>query len=279
MRRSTRYVTSSSAVLALLFVEVACWSSPAPTPAEAPAKPSTERPGELAERTLRADAPFDLAFPNQVPPRRDVATNALLSACRAGHHPSCWLLLHVATSESALEVGLADVISQCQKRDLWSCQAIPPLPRILCCPQDFPATWDGPCLGHQGRRATTRQLNFVVSVAMALRTAARCSRSDRRTSRSVGRCTTRCCSRRAADVDASSPTPAHSSIPIGPRRTASRRSTGTVRSGVPSAIALARRCSLLVDSAMRETSTSARVSTGGSQSSVSSSRSSIAMGS
>lgn len=138
MRRSTRSVASSSAALALLFLEVGCWSSPTPTPAEAPTKPPPEGPGELAERTLRADAPFDLAFPSQVPRRRDVATNALLTACRAGHHPSCWLLLHVATSESALEVGLADVVSQCQKRDLWSCQAIPPLPPHPLLPAGLP---------------------------------------------------------------------------------------------------------------------------------------------
>jgi hypothetical protein len=87
---------------------------------------------------LRADAPFDLAFPSQVPPRRDVATNALLTACRAGHHPSCWLLLHLATTESALEVGLADVISQCQKGDLLSCQAIPPLPAHPLLPAGLP---------------------------------------------------------------------------------------------------------------------------------------------
>ena len=108
MRRSTRYVTSSSAALALLFVEIGCWSSPTSSPTEAPTKPSTAAPGEMAERTLRGDAPFDLAFPTQTPPRRDAATNALLSACRA-RHPWCWLLLHVATSEKALEVGLADV--------------------------------------------------------------------------------------------------------------------------------------------------------------------------
>jgi hypothetical protein len=64
----------------------------------------------------------------------------------------------------------------------------------------------------------------------------------------------------------------------GPRRTASRRSIGTARSGAPSAIDSARRCSLLVDSKLRKTSTSARVSTGGGKCSVSSSRSSIAMG-
>ncbi len=101
-------------------------------------KPSIARPGEVAERTLRADAPFDLAFPSQVPPRRDATTNALLTACRAGHHPSCWLLLHVATSESALEVGLVDVVSQCEKHDLWSCQAIPPLPAHPLLPAGLP---------------------------------------------------------------------------------------------------------------------------------------------
>lgn len=138
MRRSTRFATSSSAALVLLFVEVGCWSSPTSSPAEAPTKPATERPGELAERTLRTDAPFNLAFPAQTPPRRDAATNALLTACRAGHHPSCWLLLHVATSESALEVGLADVVAQCQKRDLWSCQAIPPLPAHPLLPPGLP---------------------------------------------------------------------------------------------------------------------------------------------
>ena len=102
-RQLARYATSSSAALALLLVELGCSSSPTSSPPETRTKPSIERPGELAERTLRADAPFDLAFPSQVPSRRDVATNALLTACRAGHHPSCWLLLHLATTESALE--------------------------------------------------------------------------------------------------------------------------------------------------------------------------------
>lgn len=143
MRQSTRYGTSSSAALALLFVEVGCWSSPSSSPAEAPKKPPIEGPGEIAERTLRGDAPFDLAFPKQTPPRRDAASNALLTACRAGHHPSCWLLLHVATNESALEVGLADVISRCGKGDLWSCQAVPPDPAHPLLPQGLP--------GEQGR--------------------------------------------------------------------------------------------------------------------------------
>lgn len=143
MRRSTRFVASSSAALALLFVEVGCSSSGTSSPAEAPTKPSTELPGELAERTLRADAPFDLAFPAQVPPRRDAATNALLDACRTGHHPSCWLLLQVATNERALEVGLADVAAQCEKRDLSSCKAIPPLPAHPLLPAGLP--------GEQGR--------------------------------------------------------------------------------------------------------------------------------
>ena len=138
MRRWTRYVTSSSAALALLFVVIGCSSSPASSPAAAPAKPSREGPGEIAERTLRADAPFDLAFPTQTPPRRDVATNALLTACRDGHHPSCWMLLQVATSEDALEVGLADVISQCRKGDLSSCRAIPPLPAHPLLPAGLP---------------------------------------------------------------------------------------------------------------------------------------------
>jgi hypothetical protein len=139
MRRSIRFVTSSSAALAFFFVEVGCWSSSPPSsPGEAPAKPLAEGPGEMAERTLRADSPSNLAFPNQVPPRRDMATNALLAACRTGHHPSCWLLLHVATTESALEVGLADVVSQCQKRDLSSCQAIPPLPAHPLLPAGLP---------------------------------------------------------------------------------------------------------------------------------------------
>jgi hypothetical protein len=137
MWRSTRFVTSSNAALALLFVEVGCWSSPTSNPA-APTKPSAELPGKLAERTLRADAPFDLAYPNQAPPRRDAATNALLDACRTGHHPSCWLLLHVATTEGALEVGLADVVSQCEKRDMSSCQSIPPLPAHPLLPAGLP---------------------------------------------------------------------------------------------------------------------------------------------
>jgi hypothetical protein len=138
MRRSTRYVTSSSAALVLLFVEVGCWSSPTSTTAEAPTKLSTELSGELAERMLRADAPFDLAFPERTPPRRDVANNALLTACRAGHHPSCSILLHVATTEDALEVGLADVVSQCRKGNLSSCQAIPPLPAHPLLPAGLP---------------------------------------------------------------------------------------------------------------------------------------------
>jgi hypothetical protein len=143
MRRSIRYVTSSSAALALLFVAVGCWSSPSSSSAEAPTKPAIEGPGEIAERTLRGDAPFDPALPKQTPPRRDAATNALLTACRARHHPSCWILLHVATSEDALEVGLADVISQCKKGDLSSCQAIPPLPAHPLLPAGLP--------GEQGR--------------------------------------------------------------------------------------------------------------------------------
>jgi hypothetical protein len=44
----------------------------------------------------------------------------------------------VATSVSALEVGLADVVSQCEKRDLWSCQAIPPLPAHPLLPAGLP---------------------------------------------------------------------------------------------------------------------------------------------
>ena len=138
MRRSTRYVTSSSAALALLFVAVGCWSSPTSSPAETPTKRPIDGPGEMAERTLRGDAPFDLAFPKQTPPRREAATTALLTACRARHHPSCWLLLHLATTESALEVGLADVISQCKKGDLSSCQAIPPLPAHPLLPPGLP---------------------------------------------------------------------------------------------------------------------------------------------
>lgn len=125
MRRSVRCATSNSASLALLFVGMGCWSSPTSNAAE-PKKPLQEQPGEQAERTLREDSPFDLAFPAQTPPRRDAATNELLAACRAGHHPSCWLLLQVATRGSALEIGLADVVSECEKGDLWSCQAIPP---------------------------------------------------------------------------------------------------------------------------------------------------------
>lgn len=127
MRRLSQSVTSSSAALALLLVEVGCWSSPPSSPAGEPLKPPQEQLGEQAERTLRADAPFDLTFPAQTPPRRDVATNALVASCRTGHHPSCWLLLQMATRERALEIGLADVVTQCEKGDLWSCQAIPPL--------------------------------------------------------------------------------------------------------------------------------------------------------
>jgi hypothetical protein len=139
MKRSTPFATSSKATLAVLFVVVGCWSSsPTSSPAETSKKPAIEGPGEQAERTLRADAPFDLAFPEQTPPRRDAATKVLVTACRAGHHPSCWLLLHVASSESALEVGLADVVSQCEKRELSSCQAIPPLPAHPLLPAGLP---------------------------------------------------------------------------------------------------------------------------------------------
>lgn len=138
MKRLARYATSSSGVLAFLFLEVGCWSSPTSSPIGAPTKPPIEGPGEVSERTLRADAPFDLALPMQVPSRRDVATNALLTACRAGHKLSCWVLLHVATKEDALEVGLVDVIARCRKRDLSSCQAIPPLPAHPLLPAGLP---------------------------------------------------------------------------------------------------------------------------------------------
>jgi hypothetical protein len=151
MKRLVRYVTSSNAALALLFV--GCWSSPTSSPTEAPTKPSSEGPGEIAERTLRADAPFDLTFPAQTPPRRDVATNALLAACRVGHHPSCWILLHVAANEDALRVGLADVISQCRKGDLSSCQAIPPLPPHRLLPSGLPGE-RGRILYQQSRAPT-----------------------------------------------------------------------------------------------------------------------------
>lgn len=135
MKRSIRSATSSSVALLL----VGCWTS---KPADTPAKPPAESPGELAERTLRADAPFAVAYPSETPPRRHAASAALLAACRAGHHPSCWLLLHVATNEAALEVGLKDVIAECQQGDLWSCQAIPPLPRHPLVPADL-AGWRG----------------------------------------------------------------------------------------------------------------------------------------
>lgn len=131
MRRSCRFATSNSVPLALALVVKGCWSSSAPTQTKGLANPRFEESGTQAEQTLRLDSPFDLAFPAQVPPQRDEATRALLTACRANHHPSCWLLLHVATSESALEVGLRDVISRCQKNDLSSCHAIPPLPHPL----------------------------------------------------------------------------------------------------------------------------------------------------
>ena len=126
---------------------VGCWSSPT-NPAETPSKPSSD-PGPQAERTLRADAPFDLALPGKEPPRRHAASNALVAACRAGHHSSCALLLHLATSESALEVGLADVVAQCQKRELWSCRAIPPLPPHPLLPAGLPGEL-GRTLSHRG---------------------------------------------------------------------------------------------------------------------------------
>jgi hypothetical protein len=117
---------------------IGCSSPPASSAAEAPAKPSRETPGEIAERTLRTDAPFNLALPKETAPRRVAATNALLNACRDGHHPSCWMLLQVATNEDALQVGLADVVSQCRKGDLSSCRAIPPLPAHPLLPAGLP---------------------------------------------------------------------------------------------------------------------------------------------
>lgn len=161
MRHSSHYVTSSSAALALLFLEVGCWSSPASSPEGTPTKPLPEQPGAQAERTLRSDAPFDLTFPAQTPPRRDVATNALLAACRAGHHPSCWLLLQVATRESALRIGLADVVTQCEKGDLWSCQAIPPLPPHPLLPAGLP--------GEQGRILSGKERAPSAEEAVQLR--------------------------------------------------------------------------------------------------------------
>ena len=124
---------------------VGCWSS---KPADTPAKPPAETQGEIAERTLRADAPFELAYPSKPPPRRHAASAALVVACRAGHHRSCWLLLHIAATEAALEVGLRDVIAECQQGDLWSCQAIPPLPRHPLVPADL-AGWRGRLLAQR----------------------------------------------------------------------------------------------------------------------------------
>lgn len=140
MRRSARCATSSSGALVLLFVGIGCWSAPTSSPAD-PRKPPPEQPGEKAERTLREDAPLDLTLPAHTPPRRDAATNELLAACRAGHHSSCWLLLQVATRESALEIGLADVVAECEKGDLWSCQAIPPGGPHAQLPPTLPGEW------------------------------------------------------------------------------------------------------------------------------------------
>jgi hypothetical protein len=156
MRRSTRYVTSSSAALALLFVVVGCWSSPPSDPRGPPTKPSPAPPGEQAERALRGDAPFDLRFPEQTPPRRDVATKAVLAACQAGHHPSCWLLLQMATSQSALDVGFADAVSRCQRGDLWSCQAIPQLAADPLLPAGLPGE-QGRILSGKGRAPTDEE--------------------------------------------------------------------------------------------------------------------------
>lgn len=126
-----RFATSSSLALAL----VGCWSSKPSEPT------SIEPPGEIAERTLRADAAFDLAYPSKEPPPRHAASAASVTACRAGDHRSCWLLLYIGTSDAALEVGLQDVIARCRAGDLWSCQAIPPLPNPLV-PADL-AGWRG----------------------------------------------------------------------------------------------------------------------------------------
>jgi hypothetical protein len=129
-------VTSNSASLPILLVVLGC--GPTSSPTENRASSSKEGLGEIAERLLRSDAPFDLSFPTHAPPKRETATNALVTACRNEHHPSCWLLLQVAMDESALRVGLVDVISQCQRGDLWSCQAIPPLPPHPLLPQGLP---------------------------------------------------------------------------------------------------------------------------------------------
>ena len=149
--------------------------------------------------------------------------------------------------------------------------------RIHFCRPDFRGSKVGSSPERNEHRAPRRQCSFVVSVAMDSHTAARCSPSARQTSPSVERCTTRRRSRHAPDADARSPTRAHSSKPIGPRKTVSQRSIGIVRSGAPNAITSVQRCSPSGDETMRGANTSARVSTGGGQSFASSSRNSIAM--
>ena len=143
MSSSAHYVMSSSAALPLLLVALGCCASPPSRSSDVPTKPSSDRAGELAERTLREDAPFDLAFPEQTPPRRHAATAALVIACRAGHRPSCWLLLQMATSDDALRFAALEVIAQCRKGDLQSCQAIPSLGSHPLVPAGLP--------GEQGR--------------------------------------------------------------------------------------------------------------------------------
>src|SRR5688500_3483132 len=93
------------------------------------------RPVELPGDPATPSTP---SAPRRVPPRGAVAAPALLAGGRARPHPSCGLLLHVATSQSALEVGLAAVIAQCQKRALGSGRAIPPLPPHPLLPAGLP---------------------------------------------------------------------------------------------------------------------------------------------
>ena len=54
----------------------------------APPATSRQTPAERAELILRADAPFDLTLPGRTPPSRHPASDALVAACRDGHHPS-----------------------------------------------------------------------------------------------------------------------------------------------------------------------------------------------
>jgi hypothetical protein len=144
---------SSSAALLLL---VACSSVTPATPTEANEYRPADDVGERAEQVLRSDAPFDLRLPGAKHPRRQAANDALVVACRAGHHPSCRTLLVMATSEDALAAAASDVVEQCRKDDLISCQALPPHHAYPFVPEGLPGEM-GRLLAQDRRTVTEEQ--------------------------------------------------------------------------------------------------------------------------